>query len=63
MKYNITITLIKIFLDYLNINLFNRRINSFNIVIVEDKLKAISKIIYLATLDNLEYYLDLIGYL
>ena len=63
MKYNITIALIKIFLGYLNINLLGRRINSFNIVIVEDKLKAISEIVYSATLGDLEYYLGLTGYL
>ena len=63
MRYNITITLIKIFLNYLNINLLNRRVNLFDIVIAKNKLKAINEIIYLTTFDDLEHYLDLIDYL
>ena len=63
MRYNIIITLTKIFLNYSNINLLNRRINLFNIIIAINKLKIISEIIYLATLSDLEHYLDLIDYL
>ena len=62
-KYNIIIILIKIFLNYLNINLLNRRINLFNIAIIKNKLKIISEIIYFATLNDLEHYLNLIDYL
>lgn len=32
-------------------------------MIIKNKLKIINKIIYLATLDDFEYYLDLINYL
>ena len=53
----------KIFLSYLNINLFNYKVNLFKIIIIKNKLKIINKIIYLATLNDLEYYLDLIDYL
>ena len=53
----------KIFLNYSNINLLDRRVNSFNIIIAKNKLKIISEIIYLATLDDLEHYLNLIDYL
>ena len=63
MRYNITITSTKIFLNYLNINLLNYRINLFDITITENKLKTISEIIYLAILGDLEHYLNLIDYL
>ena len=63
MRYNITIASTKIFLNYLNINLLNRRINLFDITTIENKLKIISEIIYLATLGDLEHYLNLIDYL
>ena len=53
----------KIFLSYLNINLFNYKVNLFKIIIIKNKLKIINKILYLATLNDLEYYLDLIDYL
>ena len=62
-KYNILISSMKIFLDYLNINLLKRRINLFDLVIVEDKLEAIKTLKYLITLRVLKYYLDLIDYL
>ena len=44
-------------------NLLSRKINSFNIIITKDKLKIISEIYYLSILDDLEYYLNLTGYL
>ena len=63
MQYNIVITAIKIFLKYFNINLFNRRVNFFNIIIIKNKLKAINEIIYFNVFNNLEYYLKLTNYL
>ena len=61
--YNIAITPIKIFLNYSNINLLGYKVNFFSIAIIEDKLKIISKIFYPIILNNLEYYLNLTGYL
>ena len=63
MKYNIIIISIKIFLRYLNINLFNRKINFFDIIIIKNKLKIINEIIYLNIFNDLEYYLRLTSYL
>ena len=44
MKFNIIIFSIKVFLKYLNVNLLNKKINSFNLILLEDKLKAISNL-------------------
>ena len=41
MKFNITISSIKVFLRYSNINLLNKKINFFNLISLKDKLKAI----------------------
>ena len=62
-KYNILISPTKIFLDYFNINLLERRINLFDLIIAEDKLEAIKTLKYLIILRVLKYYLDLINYL
>ena len=44
MKFNIIIFSIKVFLRYLNVNLLNKKINSFNLILLEDKLKTISNL-------------------
>ena len=62
-KYNISISLTKIFLDYFNINLLNRYINLFNLIIIKDKLKIIKTLKYSIILENLKHYLDLANYL
>ena len=62
-KYNILISSIKTFLEYLNINLLKRRVNLFDLVIAEDKLEAIKTLKYLTTLKVLKHYLDLTNYL
>ena len=62
-KYNILILSIKIFLDYLNINLLKRRIDLFNLIIAEDKLEVIKIFKYLITLKVLKHYLNLTNYL
>ena len=63
MKFNIIISFIKVFLRYLNVNLLNKKVNSFNLILLENKLKAISNLQYFNTLRELEYYLRLIDYL
>lgn len=63
MEYNISILSGKTFLGYPNINLLNRRVDFFNIATANNKLKAISKIVYPRTLGDLKYYLGLIEYL
>ena len=62
-EYNIVIAPIKTFLNYSNINLLDRKVDSFDMAIAEDKLKAISEIFYSSTLGDLEHYLGLINYL
>ena len=62
-KYNISIFLIKIFLNYFNINLLNRRVDLFDLVIAKNKLEAIKALKYSITLKDLKHYLDLADYL
>ena len=63
MKHNIIITLIKTFFNYLNINLLNRKINLFDIIIIENKFKIINDIIYFFIFNDLKHYFDLTNYL
>ena len=62
-KHNISISPIKTFLDYSNINLFKRRVNFMRLFTIKNKLKIIKAIKYLMILKDFEYYLDLINYL
>ena len=62
MKYNIVIALIKTYLNYFNINLLSRRVDSLKIIIIKNKLKIINKIFYFNIFENFEYYLNLIKY-
>ena len=62
-KHNISISLIKIFFDYSNVNLLERRVNFIKKFIIEDKLKVIKIIKYLTILRSLKHYFDLIDYL
>ena len=60
---NISIAPEKTFLGYPNVNLLGRHVDSLGMATAEDKLKAISKLSYPATLGDLEHYLGLTGYL
>ena len=62
-KHNISISSIKIFFDYSNVNLFKRRINFMRFFTVKDKFEIIKAIKYLTTLKDLKHYFDLINYL
>ena len=62
-QYNIAIAPGKTFLNYPNVNLLGRKVDSFDMATSEDKLKAISEIAYPGTLGYLEHYLGLTGYL
>lgn len=62
-EHNISISPTKTFLGYPNVNLLGRRVDSFGMATAEDKLKAISDIVYPSTLGDLEHYLGLTGYL
>ena len=62
MKHNISISSIKTFFDYSNVNLFKRRMNFMRFFIIENKFEIIKTIKYLMILKGFEYYLDLTNY-
>lgn len=59
--YNISIKLIKSYLNYSDIALFGQRINSLGLNTSKEKLKTIRVLIYLDMLDVFKYYLSFIG--
>ena len=61
-KHNISISSIKIFFDYLNVNLFKRCVNLLKKFIIKNKFKIIKIIKYSTILKDLEHYFDLINY-
>ena len=61
-KYNIVIILTKIYLKYFNINLLNRKVDFWKIIIIKNKLKTINKIFYFNIFEDFKYYLNLIKY-
>ena len=63
LRYNISITPTKLYLNYPDISLFGQQVNSLGLTTSDKKLKAIRLLHYLETLGALEYYLDLTGYL
>lgn len=63
MKYNIIVSLIKAYLKYFDISLLGYKVNSLGLISSKEKLKAISSLKSLSTLNELEYYLELIEYL
>ena len=62
-KHNISISSIKIFFDYSNVNLFKRYVNFIKFFIIKNKLEIIKVIKYLTILKDFEHYFDLIDYL
>ena len=63
LKVNVFLSLKKTFLEYLNIALLSQKINAFELIIAEDKLKAITSLQYLTILRSLKHYLNLTDYL
>ena len=61
--YNISISLIKSYLNYLNVMFLGQLIDSLGLITLEQKSKAIKLLTYLNTLRVLKYYLGLTGYL
>lgn len=61
--YNISISPIKSYLNYLNVVLLGQQVDSLGFTTLEQKLKAIKLFIYSNTLGALNYYLGLTGYL
>ena len=62
-KFNISIKLIKYFLNYPDIRLLDQRVNFLGLTALEKKFRAIKYLTYPETLDALKYYLGLTGYL
>ena len=62
-KMNIVLKFSKIYLEYPTVALLDQKIDSFELIIVEKKLKVISKLRFLATLKQLETYLSLIEWM
>ena len=60
---NVFIKSTKAFLDYFSVSLLGQKINSFELAIVEDKLKTIAKLHFFRTLRQLKLYLDIIDWL
>ena len=50
----------KTFLNYFNVSLLKQKINSFELIIVENKLKTIAKLQFFRTLRQLKLYLNMI---
>ena len=63
MKYNITMFSIKAYFEYLNVNLFDRKVNFFDLISLKKKLRVISTFKYSYILKELNYYLRFIEYL
>ena len=62
-KNNISIKLIKTFIDYLSVSLLNQKINSLDLAIVIEKLKTIVKLRFSINLRQLKSYLSLIDWM
>jgi hypothetical protein len=63
LRKEIIINSLKIFLDYQNVILLKQRMNAFELIIVEKKLKTIAFLKFSENLIALERYLDLADYL
>ncbi len=63
LHYNISIQPTKSYLNYLNVALLGQRVNSLGLSISKEKLKRVRLLKYPKTLEALEYYLGLTGYL
>ena len=60
---NIFIKSIKAFITYFIVNFLNQKMNFFDLIIAENKLKVISLLKFSRTLHQLKIYLKLINYL
>ena len=60
---NVFIKFTKTFLNYFNMLLLKQKMNSFELVIVENKLKTIAKLNFFRILRQLKSYLNIINWL
>jgi hypothetical protein len=63
LRKEIIINSLKIFLEYQSVILLRQRVNVFELIIVEEKLKAIALLKFSENLIAFERYLDLVDYL
>lgn len=63
LHYNISIKSTKLYLNYPNIGFLSQQVNFWGLTTSDKKLKAIHLLRYPETLQALEYYLGLTGYL
>ena len=61
-EINISIKPSKLFLTYFIVLLLNQRIDAFDLFIIIDKLKVISKLDFPTTLKIFEIYIDITGF-
>ncbi len=57
-KMNITLKIVKIYLEYFIIVLLDQKVDNLELFTIENKLKTIAKMFFLKILKNLETYLD-----
>ncbi len=57
-KMNITLKAVKTYLEYLIIVLLDQKVDSLSLFTIEDKLKAIAKMLFLRTFKDLKTYLE-----
>ena len=58
-EYNITIKRKKCFIGYLSVIVLRRRIDSFRLLTIEEKLAVIKNLLFLRTIKDLETYLGM----
>lgn len=63
LRYNIAIKPTKSYLNYPDVGLLGQRVNSLGLTTSDEKLKVVRLLRYSETLEALEYYLGLTGYL
>ena len=59
LKYNITIKGKKCFISYLLATVLGKKVDSFGISIIKEKLEAITKLAFPETAKKLEIYLEI----
>ena len=62
-RKNIDLNLVKIFLSYSKVTLLEQRVNAFDLLIIENRIKTLTSLKMFDTFVKLETYLDLIEYI
>ncbi len=59
-KMNITLKIVKTYLEYLTITLLDQKVDSLDLFTIKNKLKTIAKMSFFKTLKDLKTYLNAI---